>query len=325
MIIPLWRKIQKKNFVRIEPLLDFLELSPDLRSQVLARPRFVLNLPERLAAKIEKNTLADPILRQFLPLVQELEPNIHFSADPVQDTSFRETPKLLHKYPGRALLVTTKACAMNCRFCFRQNFPYETEEKGFEAELAHIAQDPSLSEIILSGGDPLSLDDATLSPLLAALDAIPHIKRLRFHSRFPIGIPERIDDSFLRLLASYSKQIFFIVHVNHPRELDTDVLFALKKIQKLGIPVLNQSVLLKGVNDDEETLRTLLQTLVNHGIVPYYLHHLDPVQGAGHFQVPPERAASLIRQAQETLSGYAVPRLAREEPGMSSKTFAIFP
>lgn len=321
MTIPLWRQIQRQNFTRIEPLADYLELSPELRKKILDRPRFALNLPQRLAAKIAKNTLEDPILRQFVPLQEESLSIPGFVADPVQDKQFRKTKKFLHKYRGRALLIATSACAMHCRYCFRQNFPYETEEKGFQEEIRLIQNDPSLSEILLSGGDPLSLSDATLASLFQAFNEIPHLKRIRFHTRFPIGIPERIDASFLDLLASSSKQIFFVVHCNHPLELDSDVRAALKKLQKLGIPVLNQSVLAKGVNDDEKTLLDLSETLINAGILPYYLHQLDPVEGAGHFDVPAERGLELTRYIQENLSGFGVPRLVREEPGLPSKTF----
>lgn len=173
----------------------------------------------------------------------------------------------------------------------------------------------------MSGGDPLSLSDGALASLFQSIEKIPHLKRIRFHTRFPVGIPERIDDSFLALLASTLKQIIFIIHCNHPRELDADVVSALKKVQYLGIPTLNQSVLLKGVNDDEKTLLSLSEALVDAGVVPYYLHQLDLVEGAGHFAVSDERAIALVRYLQENLSGYGVPRLAREEPGNPSKSF----
>lgn len=319
--IPLWRKVQRQNFSRIEPLADFLELSPENRQKLLAKPRFPLNLPLRLAEKIKKNTLDDPILRQFVPLQEELASTPGFVADPVQDQQFRKAKKLLHKYKRRALLISTSACAMHCRYCFRQNFPYETEDKGFDEELSLIRQDSTLSEIILSGGDPLSLSDSTLSSLLHSLEEIPHLTRIRFHTRFPLGIPERIDSSFLNLLGSVSKQLFFVIHCNHPAELDAEVIAALKKIQRLGIPVLNQSVLARGVNDDEKTLLALSETLIDHGILPYYLHQLDPVAGAGHFALPEGRGPELIRFIQENLSGFGVPRLVREEPGKPSKTF----
>src|SRR3990167_3963712 len=218
--LPLWREIQKKNFTRVEPLADFLALAPSRRRQLLTGPRFPLNLPIRLAEKMEKDTLDDPIFRQFVPLQEETIPTPGFVSEPLQDQQFRNTPKLLQKYQGRALLLTTSACAMNCRFCFRQNFPYEKETLGFAEEIAYLQKDPTLSEVILSGGDPLSLSDELLQELFTSLDAIPHLQRIRFHTRFPLGIPERIDDSFLTVLAASSKQIFFTIHCNHPRELD---------------------------------------------------------------------------------------------------------
>ncbi len=322
--VPLWRKIQRTNFTKLDPLLDYLELSPENRKKVFHNSRFILNLPQRLAAKIEKNTLNDPLLQQFVPLENEQFSTPGFVADPVQDRKFKKTKKILQKYKGRALLIVTNACAMHCRYCFRQNFPYETGEKNFDSEISYIEQNHSLSEVILSGGDPLSLSNGALATLLQSLDSISHLKRIRFHTRFPIGIPERIDDSFLDLLTISSKQIFFVIHVNHPRELDSDVIASMKKIQALGIPILNQSVLLKGVNDDEKTLLALAETLVNIGIIPYYLHTLDPVQGMGHFALSEARGLHLIRHLQENLSGFGVPRLVREDPGNSSKTFITY-
>lgn len=320
---PHWRLIQKENFTKLEFLADYLELSLDVRKKILEKPSFPLNIPRRLSAKIEKNTLNDPILRQFIPLEEEALSVPGFIADPVQDQTFRKTKKILHKYQGRALLITTSACAMHCRFCFRQNFPYETKLKDFEEEIDYIRKNSSLSEIILSGGDPLSLSDEILQELLVELNAIPHLRRIRFHTRFPIGIPERIDEAFLHLLSSSKKQIFFVIHCNHPKELDQDVIEALRKIHQLGIPVLNQSVLLKGVNDREATLLELSETLVNAGIIPYYLHQLDPVAGAAHFSLPPSRGPELICHLKKHMSGYGVPLLVKEEPGHFSKTWIV--
>jgi EF-P beta-lysylation protein EpmB len=318
--IPVWRKIQRRNFTQIDKLLDFLKIEPALQKNIITRSRFPLNLPYRLAEKIQKNTLNDPILRQFVPLSEELQKTPGFIEEPVLDSSFQKAKKTLHKYKGRALILTCSACAMHCRYCFRQNFPYETAEKNFEEDLDYLRKNPHISEVILSGGDPLSLSDTSLNCLLLELEKIPHIQRIRFHTRFPIGIPERIDHSFLSILASVSKQIIFVVHVNHPRELDSGVISALKQIQKLSIPVLNQTVLLKGVNDAEETLLTLCENLTNAGIIPYYLHALDPVSGASHFQVSDGRGLELIDYLQSHLSGYGVPRFVREKPGCASKT-----
>jgi lysine 2,3-aminomutase len=187
-----WKSLLKKNFTKWESLCDFLELEELLRARILKRSSFPLNLPLRLAQKIAKNQLDDPILRQFVPLVEEEsipDKDRNYSPDPLLETSFRKTSKLLHKYPGRALLVTTSACAMHCRFCFRRHFSYETENKSFEEEIRLISEDSSLSEVILSGGDPLSLSNETLGTLLDSLEKIPHVKRVRFHTRVPIGIP----------------------------------------------------------------------------------------------------------------------------------------
>lgn len=315
-----WRTLQKQNFTRLDALLDYLEIDPIGRAQIWHKPRFPLNLPRRIADKIKKNSIQDPLFRQFVPLVKEQEHSSHFLPDPVNDLVFRKEGKLLVKYEGRALLVCTKACAMNCRFCFRQNFDYETEIKGFEQELELIRNDPSLKEIILSGGDPLSLSNASLKQLFRDLEQIPHIKRIRFHSRFPIGIPERIDSEFLSILETSPLQIFFVLHVNHPQELDEEIFEAVQKIQRLGIPVLTQTVLLKGVNDGEETLQELMETLVDRGLIPYYLHQLDRVKGAEHFETTQEKGRSLIRTLQSKLSGYAVPRYVQEIPGEANKT-----
>ncbi len=218
------------------------------------------------------------------------------------------------------MLVSTKACVMNCRFCFRQNFDYEVEVKGFDDELQLIAEDPSLKEIILSGGDPLSLGNATLKKLIDALSLIPHLKRLRFHTRFPIGIPERIDAELLKILETTRLQTVFVIHVNHARELDADVLAALKKIQRLGIPVISQSVLLKGVNDNEDSLQELMEALVDHGILPYSLNQLDRVEGAAHFETTVDEGLALMKTLRSRVSGYAVPRYVREIPGEPNKT-----
>ena len=315
-----WRKIQRTNFTSLDELSSFLELDEHKRQLLLKNPAFILNLPRRLASKIQKNCLTDPILRQFVPLIEEEKKTLGFVSDPVGDTLVQCSPKLLHKYKGRALLVTTSACAMHCRYCFRKNYPYETQNKSYEKELDLLRQDDSIEEVLLSGGDPLSLSNESLHDLLTQLQGIPHIKRVRFHTRFPIGIPERIDEDFIHCLKSFPFQYWFVVHVNHPLELDEDVLQALSKIQKLGIPVLNQAVLLKGVNDSKEVLEALFRKLSNHGILAYYLHQLDKVQGSAHFEVEESEGLALIRYLETCLPGYAVPKYVREISGEASKT-----
>ncbi len=308
----MWQKKLKENFRDLPSLLKFIQLADpgDLS------PTFPLNLPRRLAEKIEKNNRHDPILRQFLPLSEEGEITPGFTTDPVSDCSFQKTPRLLQKYKARALLVTTGICPMHCRYCFRQNYDYPKSD-DWDAEIEILKKDPSLVEVILSGGDPLSLSDRRLGELLAKLEEIPHLQIVRFHTRFPIGIPERITENFIRLIQKSRLQTIFIVHTNHPQELDTDVLASL---QKLPCPVITQSVLLKGVNDDFRTLQELFLKLITHGIIPYYLHQLDRVQGAAHFEVPKERGLQLMEQLRNSLPGYAVPRYVQELPGQTSKT-----
>ncbi len=319
MQIDTWKDIRKKNITKWQELFTLLELDPSLQAILDAHTHFPLNLPRRLAEKIEKKNIKDPILLQFLPLHEEKNSLPGFICDPVGDKQAQGEAKLLQKYQGRALLLTTSACAMHCRYCFRKHFPYETQFKGFSPELEAIEKDSSLSEILLSGGDPLSLNDETLSSLISSLSSIPHIKRLRFHTRFPIGIPERISDSFLDLLKKTRLQVFFVIHCNHPRELDCNVLAALKQIQKIGIPVLNQTVLLRNINDNVETLSLLCSTLVDNGIIPYYLHQLDRVTGSHHFEVTEEKGIELMETLARILPGYAMPRYVREVAGLPYK------
>ncbi|MCB1116169.1 MAG: KamA family radical SAM protein [Chlamydiia bacterium] len=308
-----WRSIQKESFTTLQDLGKFLEIDLSYTSS------FPLNLPRRLAEKIEKGTLDDPILKQFLPTDEEDKAPLAFVDDPVSDISFQKTPRLLQKYQGRALLLATSACAMHCRYCFRQNYPYDAPT-DFSKELEIIRRDASLHEVILSGGDPLSLSDETLRKLITGLGDIPHLKLLRFHTRFPIGIPERITEGFLDILSDSPLQTIFVIHVNHPRELDSDIFAALKKIATLGIPLLCQAVLLSGVNDDLAVLKELFLTLSSHGILPYYLHQLDKVRQAHHFEVPVEKGLALMEALRKELPGYALPTYVQEIPNLPSKT-----
>lgn len=314
-----WKSILKSNFTRMESLADYLELDTANREKVLFKSDFVLNLPQRLAEKIKKNSVEDPIFLQFVPLKEELNSNPNYVSNPLEENAFNEG-KLLSKYPTRSLVITTSACAVHCRYCFRREYPYETTRSDFESELSLIRTSFDLEEIILSGGDPLSLSDAKLSGLLSALNEITHIKRIRFHTRFPIGIPERITPELLSILAAVNKQIWFVLHINHASELDGEVIAALKSVSQLGIPLLNQSVLLKGVNDKEESQAELLKALSNAGIQPYYLHQLDQVNGAEHFYVNPSQGKKLVESLSNRFSGFMIPRYVKEIPHRSKKT-----
>jgi len=316
----LWRLVQRKNFTSWHKLFEFLQLSHEHHQQIISDNKFPLNIPLRLAQKVAKQTIDDPILRQFLPTQQEKILDDQFLLEPLVEQEFRKTEKLLHKYEARVLLITTQACAMHCRYCFRKNFSYKQEDHTFQKEIEYIKQNNSIKEVILSGGDPLSLEQSLLEKLVEALDKLQHVKRLRFHTRFPIGIPERIDEKFIAMLERIRMQVWFVIHCNHPKELDADIFVALKKVQKLGIPVLNQSVLLKGVNDDEKILIDLYQKMIDQGIMPYYIHQLDRVQGATHFEVDIDNGKDLIAKIAGQLPGYGVPKYAQEIPGLQSKT-----
>lgn len=322
-----WQRELRKNFTSVDLLADYLELSMEQKKALLTLPRpFTLNVPRRLARKMEKKSLSDPLFLQFVPLKLEEQNEEHLSKDPVCDTHFRKAPKLLHKYSGRVLLLPTSACAMHCRFCFRRSFPYAKSEVPsridayLNRELSYIKSDTSIEEVILSGGDPLSLPDSTLIPLLQKLADIKHVRCIRFHSRFIVGIPERITPELLDCLSGLNKQVWFTLHINHAKEMDQDLKAALKSMQVLGIPILSQSVLLRHVNDSIESLKELFYALIECGIMPYYLHALDPVEGAGHFFVEDAKGYELIEELKKQMPGYAVPKFVREIPFKPGKT-----
>ena len=269
---------------------------------------------------------ADPILRQLLPDAAESEPALPgFRDDAVGDTrpENHPAPGLVHKYPGRALLVTTSLCAVNCRYCFRRAYPYEELREGgprLEAARAAIAADPSIHEVILSGGDPLAWTDRALDALIADLAAIPHVRRLRVHTRMPVVLPSRITERFVDLLTGTRLQPWLVTHFNHPRELTAEALGACRRLIERGVPVLNQAVLLRGVNDDSALLASLCEGLVDAGVKPYYLHQLDRVTGTAHFDVPLAEARTIVQDLRALVSGIAMPAWVQDLPGAASKT-----
>ncbi len=315
----LWKVKLKESFSKLKDLIQYLEITESDALKLINRREFPLLVPLRLASKMEKGSIIDPLFLQFVPLYLEENSSPSFSCDPVQDLLFKKTPLLLHKYSHRVLIVTTQACAMHCRYCFRQNFEYEKPTE-YDQEIDIIQNDKSIQEVILSGGDPLSIHDDKLLKLILRLNKIEHVQIIRFHTRFPIGIPERITPSFLNVLKESTKQIIFVIHSNHPKELDSDVLNSLKLIQTLNIPILCQTVLLKGVNNSFEILSKLSWKLISNGIIPYYLHQLDPVQGAMHFEVSKEEGKKLIESLRASLPGYAVFKYVQEIPKERSKT-----
>ena len=310
-----WRFIQRKNFTQIDDIADFLHLDDEKKSLLFQKKSFPLQLPERIARKIPKNCINNPLALQFLPIAND-ENYLEGKDDPVGDMLSRKNNALLHKYEGRALLLTTGACAMHCRYCFRQNYPYKNE---VEEALEMVGKEKSIKEIILSGGDPLSLSDVKLEKIINKIEEFDHVKIIRFHTRFLIGIPERISKKFLHILSKSSKQIIFVIHVNCVEELDDDIFNAIKQIKNMSIPVLSQSVLLKGINNNFDSLRTLFWELACCGVIPYYLHHLDRVKGSLHFEVSKQEGISLISKLRDHLPGYAVPNYVEEVQGERSK------
>lgn len=285
---------------------------------------FAVLAPLAYVAKMEVGNPHDPLLRQVLPLAAELDSPTGFLPDPVGDLAARRTTSLLQKYSGRVLLVTTGACAIHCRYCFRRHYPYQ-DGGGWSARVTsaidEISQDPTLEEVILSGGDPLTLGDDRLAELAARLAAIPHLTRWRFHTRLPIVIPERVTESLLQVLRGCRLTPIWVVHANHPREIDTAVTASLGRLVDAGIPVLNQAVLLRGVNDDPATLAELSRRLIAARVIPYYLHQLDRVAGAAHFEVPESDGLEIVEALRRQLPGYAVPRYVRETPGDAGKSW----
>lgn len=318
-----WQQQLAEAFNNIEDLCRYLQLSPDdLPVSVAATENFALRVPLSFAACMEKGNPHDPLLRQVLPIKEELFAYPGFNHDPVGDLAAAAQTGVLHKYYGRVLLINTGSCAINCRYCFRRNFPYadlQLSKQKEETAVQYIQADDSISEVILSGGDPLLLSDARLSRLIQQLNAIKHVKRIRIHSRLPIVLPARITGEFLNTLTESPKQIVIVVHCNHANEISDRVIAACNLLKTSGITVFNQSVLLKGINDNAEVLCELSERLFSHGIIPYYLHLLDKATGTGHFEVSEQQALILIRQVQATLPGYLVPKLVKEQAGAASK------
>jgi EF-P beta-lysylation protein EpmB len=265
----------------------------------------------------------DPLLRQVFPLTDESLEIEGYNSDPVGDALAERTEGLLHKYNGRALLVTTGACAIHCRYCFRRHYPYSASNplaRQWQETLATLKSDNSINEVILSGGDPLALSDDKLSQIAADIASIPHIKRLRIHSRLPLVIPDRVDTALLNWVSKTRLDVVMVIHANHANEIDMETAAALNRLTDAGCLMLNQSVLLKGVNDSVEALVDLSERLSELKVMPYYLHLLDKVQGAAHFDVPNEKGIELVDALRSRLPGYLVPRLVREISGEASKT-----
>jgi len=304
-------------------LCEALGLPVDPAETAAAAGQFPLVVPASFLARIEHGNPADPLLLQVMPTPAEQAVVEGYASDPVGEAAAALAPGLLQKYAGRALLIVTGVCAVHCRYCFRREFPYSEITPGDAAwtpALDALAADPSIHEIILSGGDPLSLTDRRLALLVDRLAALPHLQRLRVHTRLPIVIPSRVTDELLAWLTGTRLTPIMVLHANHARELDAHVAAAADRLRRAGVMLLNQAVLLRGVNDTVDAQHDLSLRLIEIGVVPYYLHQLDRVHGAAHFEVPIAHGKEIIAELRRRLPGYAVPQYAQEQPGAKHKS-----
>jgi len=322
--VAVWQQELARAVTDPAELVRMLQLDPALVEPARAAARrFGLRVPRGYVARMRVGDQGDPLLRQVLPLGDECAEVPGFGCDPVGDLAAMALPGVLQKYAGRVLITTTGACAIHCRYCFRRHFPYsEANPLGeqWQEALAYIAADGSQHEVILSGGDPLTLSDAKLSQLIGSLEAIPHVRRLRLHTRLPIVLPERVTAELCTVVAASRMQCVVVLHANHANEIDEQVIATLSGLRDAGVTLLNQSVLLRGVNDDADTLCTLSEALFAAGVLPYYLHLMDRVAGAAHFDVNETIARKIWTDMTRRLPGYLVPRLVREDAGAPSKT-----
>lgn len=318
-----WQEQLREAIRDPEVLLERLQLPKRLLAAATqASQQFPLVVPEAFIQKMRVGDINDPLLKQVLPIQSELVAEAGFSKDPVGEQNNTQAG-LIQKYHGRVLLMVNGHCAINCRYCFRRHFPYQDNKLSrneWRELIESIAADTSVSEVIYSGGDPLASNDNQLAWLTQQIAAIPHIKRLRIHSRLPVVIPARINEDCLSWLTQTSMQTVFVMHINHANEIDNALSHSITLLKEAGITVLNQSVLLRGVNDDPTSLANLSEALFENGVLPYYLHQLDKVAGAAHFAVSETDAKRIHQTLQSRLPGYLVPKLVAEYAGEASKT-----
>ncbi len=322
-----WQEQLAGAITTAKQLLSMLQLSEELLSPALkASQEFALRVPHAYLERIEPQNPEDPLLKQILPIGAECEEVEGYSLDPLAEQTQNPTDGVIHKYNGRLLLITGSACAVNCRFCFRRHFPYQDNrlnQHSMKDALAYIRSDTSIKEVILSGGDPLANNDRRLAAIAAELNDIKHIETLRIHTRLPVVIPDRITDELLHWFTGQRLQPVMVIHTNHANEIDDNVHKTLQRLRQADVMLLNQTVLLKGINDTLEALTQLNKALFKAGVLPYYLHLLDPVHGAAHFDVPEHKAKNLMRALMATCPGYLVPKLVREIPGQPGKTWIL--
>jgi EF-P beta-lysylation protein EpmB len=319
-----WQTLLRQSVCSLDDLLTQVNLSREAVDVCESAAKdFPVRIPMPYINRIEKGNPNDPLLLQVLPQSQEMERYPGYSNDPLEERDTNPVPGLIHKYKGRVLLIISGACAINCRYCFRRHFPYQENQLGhqqWQQVLAYLQKDSSITEVIFSGGDPLATPDKRLASMIKDLEAITHIQRLRIHSRLPVVIPQRITADLCHILASTRLKTVCVLHINHANEIDPEVAYSIAKLQAAKVTVLNQAVLLKGINDSVLRLKSLSEKLFDCGVLPYYLFVLDPVNGAAHFDISDHDAIELVKSLQAVLPGYLVPKLAREIPGQPSKT-----
>ena len=319
-----WQAQARAARLTTAALLDYVGLTAaDFPAGVIDDPAFPLSVPPHYLAQIRRGDPNDPLLIQVLARGEEAWPQPGRLTDPLAEADYRAAPGVLRKYRSRALLIASGACAIHCRYCFRRHYDYGAAmlpRSGETEALAVIAGDPAIEEVILSGGDPLSLSDARLAALVTAIEAIPHVITLRLHSRTLVAIPDRVTPALLGLIRASRLNMVIVIHSNHEREISPAVAAAMRLLRAAGVTLLNQSVLLARVNDDAAILAALSRRLFAAGVLPYYLHLADPVAGAAHFDVDTVRAAGIDAELRGLLPGYLVPRIVREVPGKTAKT-----
>jgi EF-P beta-lysylation protein EpmB len=318
-----WQTLLGQAITDPGDLLRALHLPSNLLPAALqASAGFRLRVPRGFVARMRPGDPDDPLLRQVLPLGEELVVTPGYSSDPLVELEAMPTAGLLHKYQKRVLLTITGACAVHCRYCFRRHYPYSNANptREFRQTLDYLLRQTDVNEVILSGGDPLTLSDRRLADLVTELETVPHLQRLRIHSRVPVVLPERIDPELLAWMTTTRLHVVLVIHSNHANEIDAGVAAAMQQLRVAGVTLLNQSVLLRGVNDRAATLADLSEKLFAVDVLPYYLHQLDPVLGAAHFSVDDVKARALMEEIRGSLPGYLVPQLVREQPGHPSKT-----
>ncbi len=322
-----WQASLKNAVTDPAELLQLLRLpeiflEPAKRAETL----FPLRAPREFIARMKPGDSEDPLLKQILPLDLEFYDKPGFTTDPLAEAEARPSPGVVHKYRDRVLLILSGACAINCRYCFRRHFPYAENQLGgdsWQEALSYIGENPSVNEVIFSGGDPLVTTDRRLARMLDDLEKIPHLERLRIHTRLPVVIPSRMTPALIKRLSDSRLSSLIVLHINHPQEIDSALIKALSPLKAAGITLLNQAVLLRGINDTPEVQIQLSRKLLSAGVLPYYLFLFDPVKGASHFDIPVDEAQQIAASMQRALPGYLMPRLAKEIPGRDSKTLIL--